>query len=596
MNDSRNRLFLDVERSAKGMAWRDRLSPAADNVALQIEQEQGLPAIVSRVLAARGVVADHALKFLDPTLRDLMPDPLSLTAMRDAADRIAQAVRKREKVAILGDYDVDGAASSALLWRYLAHFGIDAEIYIPDRIFEGYGPNDEAMRGLADRGATLIITVDCGTNSTDPIAAAYASGAEVVVLDHHQVSGDLPQCVAVVNPNREDDISGQGHLCAAGVVFVTLAEVNRTLRKRGIDHALPDLLSFLDLVAMATVCDVVPLVGVNRAFVTKGLLAARARGNIGLAALTDAARIGEPLNTFHFGFLLGPRINAGGRIGDAALGARLLTIDEAHEAQKIAADLDRLNQERQAMERDMLAQALDEAEAERVQGKGPAIMVTAHEDWHPGIVGLIAARIKEKTRHPAIAIAIDVNGRGTGSARSIAGIDIGKLVRGAMEKGILIKGGGHAMAAGLTIEREKLGDLRSYLEEQVADDVARIRAEECLNIDAALAADGATLEMMSMLERAGPYGSAHPEPVFAFPRHRVTTVKPVGHDHLKVVLRSQTGKTIDAIAFRSAETPLGQLLLSNMKSELHVAGTLSINYWNGRKNVQLRIIDAALPA
>lgn len=578
------------------MAWRDRLSPAADNVALKIEQEHGLPAIVSRVLAARGVEAGNAVKFLDPTLRDLMPDPSNLTGMRDAAVRIAKAVIKREKVAILGDYDVDGAASSALLWRYLAHFGIDPEIYIPDRIFEGYGPNDDAMRGLAERGATLIVTVDCGTNSAGPIAAAYAAGADVIVLDHHQVAGELPQCIAVVNPNREDDLSGQGHLCAAGVVFLTLAEVNRTLRSRGIDHTLPDLLAFLDLVALATVCDVVPLLGVNRAFVTKGLLAARARRNVGLAALCDAARIGEPLNSFHFGFLLGPRINAGGRIGDAALGARLLTIDEPHEAQKIAVELDRLNQERQAMEREMLVQALDEAEAESIPGKGPAIIVTAHEDWHPGIVGLIAARLKEKTRHPAIAIAIDVNGRGTGSARSIAGIDIGKLVRRATEQGILVKGGGHAMAAGLTIERDRLGDFRVFLEEQAASDVARIRADECLNIDAALAADGATLELMEMLDHAGPYGTAHPEPVFAFPRHLVSMVRSVGQDHLKVALRSQTGKTVEAIAFRSAETPLGHMLQANMQSELHVAGTLSVNHWNGRKTVQLRIIDAALPA
>lgn len=593
MTDSKNRLFLGVEKSAKGMAWRDRLSAAADNIALKIEQEHGLPAIIARVLAARGVQPGDAEKFLDPTLRDLMPDPASLTDMRKAASRIAQAIKDKEKIAILGDYDVDGAASSALLWRYFAHFGIDAEIYIPDRIFEGYGPNDEAMRGLAERGASLIITADCGTNSAGPIAAANAAGADVVVIDHHQVAGALPDCVAVVNPNREDDLSGQGHLCAAGVVFLTLAEVNRTLREHGIDHSLPDLLGFLDLVALATVCDVVPLVGVNRAFVTKGLIAARARRNTGLAALSDAARIGEPLNSFHFGYVLGPRINAGGRIGDAALGARLLTIDETHEAEKIAHELDRLNQERQAMERDMLGQALEEAGIEFVPGKGPAIIVTAHEDWHPGIVGLIAARLKEKTRHPAIAIAIDVNGVGTGSARSISGIDIGRLVRGAAEKGILIKGGGHAMAAGLTIERDRLGDLRSYLEEKARADVERIRAEECLSVDAAIAAEGATLEMLEMLGRAGPFGTAHPEPVFVLPRHRISMIRPVGHDHLKIALRSQTGKTLDAIAFRSAETPLGHMLQSNTQRELHVAGTLSVNHWNGRKAVQLRVIDAA---
>lgn len=595
MTTGSDKYFLDVDRSARGMAWRDRLSDAARNTALQIAQETGLPDILARVLAGRGVAAEHAERFLNPTLRELMPDPQSFTAMDLAAKRIADAIIAGEKVAILGDYDVDGAASSALFFRYLGYFGIEPEIYIPDRVFEGYGPNDEAMRGLAERGASLIITVDCGTNSAGPIEAGVKAGADVVVLDHHQVGGELPECAAVVNPNREDDLSGQGHLCAAGVCFITLVAVNAELRQRGTSHKLPDLLSGLDLVALATVCDVVPLIGVNRAFVVKGLAVAKARSNAGLAALADVARIGEPLAPFHLGFALGPRINAGGRIGNAALGARLLCLDDPIEAQVIAAELDRLNAERQAMEQEMLEQAFNELDAEFAQGEGPSVIVTANEKWHPGIVGLIAARLKEKSHRPAFAIAFDVNGRGTGSGRSVSGVDLGRLVRGAVENGIAEKGGGHAMAAGITVVKDRLGDLRAFLEEKASEDVARAIAGRSLKIDAALSADGATTELIELLESAGPFGTSHPQPVIVLPRHLLASVREVGRDHLKVALRSQTGRTLDAIAFRSVGTELGDLLSRSSGSDVHVAGTLSINHWNGRRIPQLRIIDAALP-
>lgn len=595
MTTGSDKYFLDVDQSARGMAWRDRLSDAARNTALQIAQETGLPDILARVLAGRGVAAEHAERFLNPTLRELMPDPQSFTAMDLAAKRIADAIIAGEKVAILGDYDVDGAASSALFFRYLGYFGIEPEIYIPDRVFEGYGPNDEAMRGLAERGASLIITVDCGTNSAGPIEAGVKAGADVVVLDHHQVGGELPECAAVVNPNREDDLSGQGHLCAAGVCFITLVAVNAELRQRGTSHKLPDLLSGLDLVALATVCDVVPLIGVNRAFVVKGLAVAKARSNAGLAALADVARIGEPLAPFHLGFALGPRINAGGRIGNAALGARLLCLDDPIEAQVIAAELDRLNAERQEMEQEMLEQAFNELDAEFAQGEGPSVIVTANEKWHPGIVGLIAARLKEKSHRPAFAIAFDVNGRGTGSGRSVSGVDLGKLVRGAVENGIAEKGGGHAMAAGITVVKDRLGDLRAFLEEKASEDVARAIAGRSLKIDAALSADGATTELIELLESAGPFGTSHPQPVIVLPRHLLASVREVGRDHLKVALRSQTGRTLDAIAFRSVGTELGDLLSRSSGSDVHVAGTLSINHWNGRRIPQLRIIDAALP-
>ncbi|MDQ2704150.1 MAG: single-stranded-DNA-specific exonuclease RecJ [Pseudomonadota bacterium] len=588
------RVFLDVKRSATGLRWEHRLTERQDMAALGIAQTLGVPDIVARVLAGRGVAPEDAARFLDPTIRDLLPDPATLTDMERAAERIARAIRGREKVAIFGDYDVDGAASSALLKRFLDFYGVESEIYIPDRIFEGYGPNPEAMRELAGRGAGLIVTVDCGTNSAPSVDAALLAGAEVVVLDHHQVGGPLPMAVAVVNPNREDDLSGQGHLCAAGVVFLTLVQTARLLRIERPDAPQPDLLALLDLVALATVCDVVPLTGVNRAFVVKGLLAARRQHNAGLTALARVSRIGEPISTFHLSFLIGPRINAGGRIGDAALGSRLLATDDPVEAGQIAETLDRLNQERQQMEQGMLAEARAEADAELAGGAGPAIVVTASRNWHPGIVGLLASRLKEHARRPAFAISFNPNGVGTGSGRSVTGFDLGRLVREAVAEGLLVKGGGHAMAAGITVERDKLGALRAFFEERAAADVFRLQNEEVLDIDAALAAEGATLDLLETLEKAGPFGAGHVAPVFVLPRHRLDDARLVGTNHVRADLRSDGGGRIQAIAFRAAETALGDFLFGNRGQTIHVAGSLSGNYWNGSRRVDFRVIDAAL--
>jgi single-stranded-DNA-specific exonuclease len=590
---AQRRYFLGVKRSVSGLAWEHRLSEREEMTALAIAQGHGVPDIVARVLAGRGVTAEDAERFLDPTIRDLLPDPASLTDMEAAAERIAAAIVRREKVAIFGDYDVDGAASSALLKRFLAHYGVEAEIYIPDRIFEGYGPNPEAMRELVSRGARLIVTVDCGTNSAASIDAAREAGADVVVLDHHQVGGPLPVATAIVNPNRDDDLSGQGHLCAAGVVFLALVQTAKALRGRNPGGAPPDLLSMLDLVALATVCDVVPLTGVNRAFVVKGLLVIRQQKNAGVAALARVSRIGEPINTFHLAFLIGPRINAGGRIGDAALGSRLLATDDPVEAGKIAETLDRLNQERQAMEQEMLAEARAEADAEIAGGDGPAVIVTAGPKWHPGIVGLLASRLKEHARRPAFAIAFNPNGVGTGSGRSVSGFDLGKLVREAAERGLIVKGGGHAMAAGITVEREKLGALRAFFEERASADVFRLRDEESLAIDAALAAEGATTALLDTLEKAGPFGSGHVAPVFVLPRHRIVDVRLVGASHIRVDLRSDGGGRIQAIAFRALDTALGDFLFGSRGATVHVAGSLSSNYWNGNRTAQFRIIDAA---
>ncbi|MCJ9744527.1 single-stranded-DNA-specific exonuclease RecJ [Neorhizobium sp. SHOUNA12A] len=587
------RAFLGVERSAGDQRWVSRLDQAAQNRALAIAQIHGIPDLVARVLAGRGVMLDDAPAFLDPTIRSLMPDPYTLTDCEKAVLRLAAAIARQEKVAIFGDYDVDGASSSALLYRFLRHFGVEAEIYIPDRIFEGYGPNPTAIRQLIANGASLIVTVDCGSTSHDALAAARDEGCDVVVIDHHQLGHELPPCLALVNPNREDDLSGQGHLCAAGVVFLVLVAAARHMRQIGDPRAGSlDLLAWLDIVALATVCDVVPLKGLNRAYVVKGLLAARHMGNAGLSALFRKAGLGGPVTPYHFGFLIGPRINAGGRIGDAALGSRLLTLEDPIEAEVIAARLDELNRERQAMEAAMLAEAEAEVLAEYGNGEGANVIVTARDKWHPGIVGLIAARLKEKFKRPAFAIAFDPSGRGTGSGRSINGFDMGRMVRAAVDSGLLVKGGGHAMAAGLTVERSNLGRLRAFFEEMAGEGVPALVANHVLKIDGALSASGATLELFDQLEQAGPYGSGHSQPVFAIPAHRLKDARLVGTAHIKVTLEAADGSRLEGIAFRAAETPLGNMLLNSRGAQIHAAGCLSADQWQGTRRMQLRLLDA----
>ncbi|WP_416799220.1 single-stranded-DNA-specific exonuclease RecJ [Ciceribacter azotifigens] len=588
------RAFLGVESSVSGQRWVSRLDQAGQNRALAIAQLHGMPEILARVLAGRGVGVDEAPAFLDPTIRSLMPDPATLTDCDAAAERIVRAIAAGERIAIFGDYDVDGAASSALLYRFLQHFGAEAEIYIPDRIFEGYGPNPAAIGQLIERGARLVVTVDCGSTSFEALEEARRRGIDVVVIDHHQMAHAMPTCHALVNPNREDDLSGQGHLCAAGVVFLVLVATLRLLRQQGDRRAGSlDLLAWLDLVALATVCDVVPLKGLNRAYVVKGLIAARHQQNAGLAALLRVAGIGGPVTPYHFGFLVGPRINAGGRIGDAALGSRLLTLDDATAAGEIAARLDELNRERQAMETAMLAEAEAEALAEYGTGETASVIVTAHDNWHPGIVGLLAARLKEKFKRPAFAIAFDPSGKGTGSGRSINGFDLGRMVRAAVDAGLLVKGGGHAMAAGLTVERANLGRLRAFFDEAAGSQVSTLAANRSLKIDGALGASGATIALIDQLETAGPYGAGHPQPCFAIPAHRVRDSRLVGVNHVKVTVEAQDGSRLDGIAFRAAETPLGDFLLSSRGSQVHLAGSLSAEHWQGTRRVQIRVTDAA---
>ena len=595
MSSAASNTFLGVEKSVTGRRWVSALDGRSEAQALAMSQKLGLPDIVARVMAARGVETDFAERFLDPKLRNEMPDPSVLTDMETAAERLADAVIRREKVAIFGDYDVDGAASSALLWRFLAHYGLDPIIHIPDRITEGYGPNIQAIDDLAAAGAQLLVTVDCGTGSFDTALHARGLGLDVVVLDHHQVGTAIPEVVALVNPNRQDDLSGLGYMAAAGVVFMALVATQRALRKRGsVIQAPLDLIGLLDLVALATVCDVVPLKGLNRAFVVQGLAVMRRQDNPGLRALCRIARLSGPVRSGHLGFLLGPRINAGGRIGDAALGSRLLCLDDEPSADAIAAQLDTLNAERQAMEARMLAEADAEVGAEIGAGEGPPVLVVASPDWHPGIVGLIAARLKERYRRPAFAIALDASGKGTGSGRSVIGIDLGRIVRAAVDLGVIEKGGGHAMAAGLTVRREKLGELRAHLEAATLADFAAARALDALKIDGAISAAGLTVPLYEMLEKAGPFGSGHETPMLAVARHRVVDARVVGNGHVAVRLQGEDGARIRAIAFKAAGSELGELLQGSATKPLHLAGSVSADHFRGAQEVSFRIADAAV--
>lgn len=595
VNSVADRAFLGVEQSLSDQKWVARLDMTGENKAISIAQMTGLPDVIARVLVGRDVGFGDAKAFLDPTIKSLMPDPSKLTDCDKAAGRIAAAISRGERVAIFGDYDVDGAASSALMQRFLRHFGVVSEIYIPDRIFEGYGPNPTAIGELVDRGAKLIITVDCGSTSHESLEEAARRGVDVVVIDHHQVGNELPVAQALVNPNREDDLSGLGHLCACGVVFMVLAGTLRHLRQIGEERATTfDLLGCLDLVALATVCDVVPLKGLNRAFVVKGLLAARTMGNVGLAAIAQRAGVNGPVTPYHLGFLIGPRINAGGRIGDAALGSRLLTLEDKDEAAAIAEKLEELNRERQAIEAAMLAEADAEAAIEMASGDGPAIIVTERQGWHPGVVGLLASRLKERYRRPAFAIAFDGNGKGTGSGRSIPGVDIGRLVRRALDEGLLVKGGGHAMAAGLTVEQNRLGALRAFFEDNAAEAAAGLTTSHRLKIDGAISASGATLDLVDMIERAGPYGAGHPQPVFAVPGHTLKDARVVGQNHIKLSFAGPDGGRLNGIAFRAADTEMGAALLGGRGMAFHIAGSLSADYWQGVRRVQIRVIDAAV--
>ncbi|MBN8535360.1 MAG: single-stranded-DNA-specific exonuclease RecJ [Rhizobiales bacterium] len=583
--------FLKVGRSALQRRWADRLDAEGARRAEAIAGTHGLSNTLARILAGRGVEVTNTADFLEPRLKNAMPDPSVMVDADRAIARLAQAIRARESIAIFGDYDVDGACSAALLAGYLRVFGLRPLIHIPDRLTEGYGPNSEAIRGLKVEGASLLVCVDCGTSGHGPLGEAKALGMDVIVLDHHQAPVELPAIDALVNPNRQDDLSGLGHLCAAGVVFLLLAGLNRALRSEG--QTLPDLIAMLDLVALATIADVVPLTGLNRAYVAQGLKIMRQRERPGLAALADVARLDAAPEAWHLGYLIGPRINAGGRIGDAALGARLLLAENPHEARRIAETLDGLNRERQAVEEAMLM----EAEAQALQQLGMQeqdrdILVVAGEGWHPGIVGIIAGRLKERFRRPAFAIAAN-EGALTGSGRSMAGVDLGAGVRAAVEAGLAIKGGGHLMAAGVTLPPGGVAAFAEFLETTLGEAARLARADDTLLIDAALSAESLTPDFVTTMAKAGPFGQGNPEPVFALPAHRLADVMELKGGHIKAVLLSSGGARLEAMAFRAGGKPLGEALLAARGETVHLAGTASLDHWGGRTKVSFRVMDIA---
>lgn len=582
--------FLGIERSLTGRRWQAR--PSEDRLALALSQRFGLPELVGRVLASRGIGLDAAESHLNPTLKQALPDPSHLRDLDCAAARLAQAVQAGETVAIFGDYDVDGATSTALLTLYLEAAGARVLTHIPDRVAEGYGPNAAALARLQAAGAKLVVTVDCGTTAFAALEEAAAAGQEVIVVDHHAAEAHLPPALAVVNPNRLDEDSPHRHLAAVGVAFLLAVGLNRVLRAAGWfkDRREPDLMRWLDLVALGTVCDVVPLVGVNRALVAQGLKVMAKRGNPGLAALADVAGLKERPDSTHLGFLLGPRVNAGGRVGEAGLGARLMTTPDPEEAAAIARRLDDYNRDRQEIEAAVLAEAIEQVESRGDDGL--PLLLAAGEGWHQGVIGIVAGRLKERYGRPTCVVALD-GGTGKGSGRSVIGLDLGAAVIAARQAGLLLAGGGHAMAAGFTVAADRVEDLRLFLAE-------RLEAQKTgeliplLDLDGALDAGAASVELIETLAALGPFGAGNPEPVFAVTGARIARASVVGSGHVRLDLTGGGGRRLKAIAFRAADSEMGMTLLASAGASVHLAGTLRVDRWQGNATPQLLVEDAAI--
>lgn len=587
--------LLGVTNSALGQRWLQR--PFIDRHAQAISDQLGVSLTVGQLISGRCVSVDDAAVFYRPSLRDLMPDPASILDMTKGARRIIRAIELGEKIAVFGDYDVDGATSSALLTRYFAALGVQIRVYIPDRMVEGYGPNAAAMDSLRREGVDLVITVDCGTLSFEPLKAAKDMGLDVIVVDHHKAEPTLPDVAALINPNRLDDESRQGQLAAVGVAFMLTVEVNKLLREAGWfnnQRPEPDLRLLLDIVALGTVCDVVPLTGVNRALVTQGLKVMAQRRNAGITALADVGRVSEAPGTYHAGFILGPRVNAGGRVGEAGLGARLLATDNPIEARQIAEKLDVYNGERRAIEAEVLKEALAQVEAAvGVEGAPDTVVIACGEGWHAGVIGIVASRLKDKYRLPTLVIALE-NGEGKGSARSISGVDLGAAVIEAQHKGLLIKGGGHAMAAGLTVAEDKVEALSAFLRDHMRAAVAKASNSQALKIDTVIALSGATADLIDDIERVGPFGAGNPSPHFAIPEVDLLKADRVGENHLRCIFKSKDGSSIKAMAFRQADEPLGHLLQTGIGRRFHIAGKLKKDTWAGGGKVEITLDDVAL--
>ncbi len=584
---------LLVEASFSGKQWQQ--IEYNQRHALALNQKSGLSPIIAQIMVSRDIGLDHYQSFLTPRLRDLLPDPFSLIDMDKAAQRIARAIKDREKIALFGDYDVDGATSTALMKRFLAHFNIDARFYIPDRIKEGYGPNTLAIEQLC-HDHDLIITLDCGITSFEPLQRAQELKTDVVVLDHHGAEPELPPAVAVVNPNRLDDKSGQGHMAAVGVTFLTIIAICKQLEKSRFfqNNPKPDPRQWLDIVALGTICDVVPLKGINRAYVKQGLKVMAMRQNIGITALSDLAGIDEKPSTYHAGFVIGPRINAGGRVGDAHLGVELLYTDSTSQARQIAQILDQNNRDRQEIEKTSLNEAIHIAEQNKDQQKY-VLFVVGH-GWHPGIIGLMASRLKDRYNRPVCAITIDENGIGKASARSIHGIDLGNLVIAARQKDILINGGGHSMAAGFTVAQDKIDELHNFMTQRIIDQHGTTPLKPKLNIDAIISLQSVKIDFAHELQKLSPFGVGHPQPRFMIQNCRLVKIEILKKAHLRIIISDSSGQnTLKIMSFRSVETPLGQKLLSLSPSTLiNIVGTLRINHWRGKESADFTLEDAVL--
>ncbi|WP_309623306.1 single-stranded-DNA-specific exonuclease RecJ [Novosphingobium sp.] len=584
--------ILGLDRSLGGRTWRWRGGNMDLGSGSSLDHD-----LITQLLLARGVEPHEIDRHRNPSLRAFLPDPSIFQDMDKAAARLADAVISGEAITVYGDYDVDGATSAALLIRLLRALGREAGHYIPDRLLEGYGPSGEALVKIAERGARLIVTVDCGAMAHEALAMAADAGVEVIVVDHHKCSAELPRTVALVNPNRLDEspeAARYGHLAAVGVAFLLAIATVRELRGRAFfaERAEPDLFALLDLVALGTVADMAALHGLNRALVAQGLKVMARRDGVGMSALIDASRLTRAPASSDLGFALGPRINAGGRVGEATLGVRLLTTEDEDEARTIAAQLSTLNEERRAIE----AAVQEAAEAQLATQHNRAVVILSGAGWHPGVIGIVAGRIKEKTGKPALVIALDADehGNGKGSGRSISGVDLGAAIIAAREAGLLIAGGGHAMAAGLTIAPGKLDALSEWLDARLGGDVARASANQALLLDLAVAPGGLVPSLVETLESAGPYGIGWPGPRIAVGPVRMVKADLVGTDHVRIIVRGDDGASFKGIAFRAASTEMGQALLhATHHRKLWLAGRAKIDDWSNRPQAELHIEDAA---
>jgi single-stranded-DNA-specific exonuclease len=584
--------YLGVAKSLCGRFWLER--PGDERLGLAIAQRCQLPELIGRMLAARGQSPESAPGFLAPRLRDQLTDPSELKDMDRAAERLADAIQSGERIAIFGDYDVDGATSAALLSRFLRSVGAEEPmLHVPDRMRDGYGPNAPAFRALKAEGAALVITVDCGITAFAVLEEAARIGLDVIVADHHVAEPALPRAAAIVNPNRLDERSPHRNLAAVGVVYLLVIATNRLLRRRGWfgpARPEPDLLQWLDLVALGTVCDVVALTGLNRALVVQGLRMMGRRGNLGLKTLCDVARVNERVEAYHAGFLLGPRVNAGGRVGRSDLGARLLATEDPVLAGDLARQLDCYNEERRALESEVQEAAMRQAEAQATDN--PHLLFLAGAGWHPGVIGIVAGRLKERYQRPVCVIALE-DGIGKASGRSVAGLHLGQAVIAAREAGLVLKGGGHAMAAGFEVREDMLGPLQAFIAARFKDDLDGTPLVPTLLVDGALQGRAASSELIASLDRLAPFGAGNAEPRFVFPAQRVVMADVVGTDHVRCALAGADGGRVKAIAFRAAGEELGRALLASRGAALHVAGRLKLDAWQGREQVQVQIEDAA---